>query len=1421
MVFSAGASLGSPAPAVSAPSAVVLAHSSTAPSAPVPSPGSLLSAPSKIAASPSLPATNVNGTFYQNYTVPSVTGAKLSCPSSPYSYIFLYCFPDDQDPTTLLLGNGNIGLSFSRVVNHTANTCTNATNNTVIRVAFSISTNNGSSFGTPTMLGNDTCPYIQALEPSFGVSSTGAVYGAFVEANASISTLYPTYYQGPVVSYTARSSDALGFVSSLDNGTTFSTVSTISIAGNANIARPALATFGQTIYIVYENISNGTTYVNATSSNPISVEMVYSSNGGASWNGPYALPGLNSYESYTAMSPSIAVNKTGKVAVAYATDRHCIGYCNWGTYAQEYGDSIVVATSTTNGTTWSGPNYVSKDVGVGESAQYYGSYSLYKGGASLYEWTPETSIAFSPSGTSLFVAWSGAINRSTGYYYYDWESTQVFSGVSTDGGVTWANSTVGPTPLFSWPPYIQSAYNPAIGVSPTGEVYYTYTYYNDSAYGSGSCGGSVNPLAVGYWQSILSSSDGLHWSSPAITNIGINTYGGYQYIGHLASIAFNRSGDPVVGYTVLEPFQFVYTGVLPFIYEYPSVVQVATSWSRATVPVTFQEQNLPAGTPWGVEVDGEVYSTTSSNLTILNTPKNAPVLIVLTLSNFTVGYRTEVIGTLSTSDEPIFTGATTVWLNYTTFYGVTFQPDPKAAYVIEFEYYNATAIPFVDMYYEWYDYGGFYQEFYNCPFPWYFAAGTKIHASETFTYPSTFYIYAPFPIGYWNGTGNGSYTGPGSNSGATIDVSGPINETFWAQGGSTYNVSVLASGLPSTSVYHFQWDGTSYSGSASSPALVHNVSTGAYQITNAWANSSQSGWEYFGVVPDNGSVAVPEEPVVNLSFAFVDLSASVGTVSFHANGLTNGTVWHFAFNGTEYSSSTPWINVTTRSGSFPEAGFPVVSANGSATYAPVTLAPMVNVTTGSTYPVDFTSAFQLTMGTSVGGRISPGTGAYWEATGASRSISATANPGFTFVGWSGTGAGAYTGLNPNATLTMNGPVVETANFAPLAANRFYLNFSDGNSLPNGTWWTVYVDGVGYSSDTSSISVPHVYSCLVSGSLGRYTIVVPYAYVNSSQLTRYVPASYASTVCGGGATVTFTFGVQYFLTLEATAGGTAQAVDSVQSSSSGMWVGPSDLVTLTATAFNGYTFLGWNGTGAGNYTGTVNPESVSLSGPVTELASFAPVYIPPPQRYNVDFHLAVAFTDGTIWTVMVNGTTYASSGTDLTVSGLLATSPGHPYAASVPVAKSPDGLTLYTPAGAPTSLSVSGNATVTLTYRTSYWVSVDAIGGGAASIQVGNSNATSGWYASGTTITLNASATSPWLFNGWSGGAYSGTQSSYSLQVTGPIHEVATFVPPAPAAKVITSMWASPVIWAGLAVAGVIVGLVVGIMVSRMRRGGRA
>jgi hypothetical protein len=83
-------------------------------------------------------------------------------------------------------------------------------------------------------------------------------------------------------------------------------------------------------------------------------------------------------------------------------------------------------------------------------------------------------------------------------------------------------------------------------------------------------------------------------------------------------------------------------------------------------------------------------------------------------------------------------------------------------------------------------------------------------------------------------------------------------------------------------------------------------------------------------------------------------------------------------------------------------------------------------TTNKTYTANFKTRYYLTMAQGTGGTVSPASG--WRNKGAGISITATPGSGYHFSNWTGSGSGSYSGTNNPASITMNGPITETATF---------------------------------------------------------------------------------------------------------------------------------------------------------------------------------------------------------------------------------------------------------------------------------------------------------------------------------------------------------------------------------------------------------
>lgn len=1335
--------------------------------------------------------TGANGTFFQN------TSAFSQVPSSHaicngYTFL-LWCYTQSQSPSLVNLANGHVGVGFSEITGYNTSGCPFA-NQTASRVLFANSSDQGVSFGAPVFLASP-CPYDQQFDPAFARGAHGVVDGVFVEANTSLGMMAP-FVSTPRLPLTPPYNNTLAFSNSTDNGSSFATAKALVVG---NVSRPAIATSGDTIYVAYENLTNSTTTI-SSGNTPVSVNLVYSTDQGNTWHGPYRLPGLNKSWNYTSYSPSITLMAGGEIAVAYATDRSCVyisSYCSGTNYA----DAIVVDESTTNGTTWLGLHTVTPaaaEPGLYGYSEYEGTYMQF-----IYEYAPSTSIAYDAGSGNLYVAYTSAVNdQNLNTAYYDYTQSSVFTAASTNGGATWTNRLASlPEDLYSSSYIFQGgAYNPSIAVH-AGTVYLAYTYYNSSYT---NCG-LPSLLAHSYSEWLTHSTDGLTWSSP--WNLALSTYGQgiWTYDGWTSSIAFNATGAPIAAYALtLQPGS---PG-----YAQREVVEVATGWSGTTVPVTFRESGLAASTSWGFSVAGNYFATTAASLTVLDVPDGGPVMVNSSGTVTMVAFESEFT-TITAPQMALFTAPANFTFVFGYLYGFSLSLQPWDVPNFDVNFYNTTGTGF-NSYIDWYTYvsgGKPYTYSYGCPFPWYLPMGQKITLGPnlyTTPFTTTYYNYGS-TVSYWNGTGNGNFTGVGTT--ARFTMNGPINETAWALPVGEYNVSFSARGLPSYSVYSFQVDQRPFSAPATASVEVANLTTGPHWVTSATANSSASTWKYFGAPVPANPVDVPTQTNVTLNYSYVDVGAPAGVVHFHANVFPNGTVWRFAFNGTIYSSSTPWINITTRSGVFPTVAYSATAANESVGYAPTGVPTRWNVTAGATYLVNFTNAYHLSVFAGAGGTVSPATASYWVAAGTAVSVDASPSSGYRFTGWVGVGVGSYSGPNFTALLTVHGPITESATFAPLPGARFNLTFV-ATGLPVGTPWTIYLNGIGYSSTNATLTVPHVYSCVVSGALGNYALSVPYTSMNSgTNVTEFAPSGAPTSACGG-TTVNLAFVPQYLLTLEAGSGGSVSATVGRILTSNGTYVPYGTSANLVATPSTGFRFLGWNGSGAGSYTGTTASKSITPGGPVTEVAAFAAIPPTPAPKYTVVFTASPAFPAGTPWEVVLNATVYPSTGAMVNATGVGAGT----YSLSIPTVLSSDGLTEWKPTNAPARVVVPTTLALSVNFAASYFVKVVAVGPGTVT-------GATGWYAAGAPLTITATPTPPDVFAGWSGtgaNAYTGALAAPPIvTVTSPITEVATFVPPAPAAQATSSLFGSTSLLIGLALVGAVVGLVVGLLVARMRRGG--
>ncbi len=244
---------------------------------------------------------------------------------------------------------------------------------------------------------------------------------------------------------------------------------------------------------------------------------------------------------------SLAVNRTGSVAVSFFTNESCpenLTYSTSYSYCYHYGDDLVVETSSTNGSTFPAPTLIAPAQGITSG---FLPYYYYSG----FQQLPESALAFSANGTALYVGWTSSYN-TTRLFHEPWSLDSgysdggAFGGTGPSSGGPWETSIIDASGEMydeMW------AYSPAVGVS-GGTVYFTYTAAN-STY----CFSSCSYLGGTFYQAVHTSPDGVQWSPasyPTFEKLNYGIYGTDQsFPGLSSSVGFTTGGSPVLAY--LDP----------------------------------------------------------------------------------------------------------------------------------------------------------------------------------------------------------------------------------------------------------------------------------------------------------------------------------------------------------------------------------------------------------------------------------------------------------------------------------------------------------------------------------------------------------------------------------------------------------------------------------------------------------------------------------------------------------------------------------------------------------------------------------------------------------------------------------------------------------------------------------------------------
>ncbi len=450
----------------------------------------------------------------------------------------------------------------------------------------------------------------------------------------------------------------------------------------------------------------------------------------------------------------------------------------------------------------------------------------------------------------------------------------------------------------------------------------------------------------------------------------------------------------------------------------------------------------------------------------------------------------------------------------------------------------------------------------------------------------------------------------------------------------TYTNGISGLNLNNLNIVNSASDGMSVIGGEDTPGTgalsnafasyitIPNYGLGASGRNGLWAKSDAVG----SMTVSNSTIVEYLDASSKFTFYFVTSSIPV-TVQTSPSGAAvtvDGTNYSSAqvFNWTYGSSHT--IAATS-----PQSGGSGVQYIWGSWSDGGTISHMVTASTNITYTASFATQYYLTMTAGTGGNVSPSSG--WNNGGANVTITATASNNYSFGSWTGSGSGSYSGANNPGSITMNGPITETANFSipvTVQASLAGVSFTvDGTTYTNAQAFS-WITG---SNHTIATTTPQ------TGGAGVQNI---WSTWSDGGAISHVVAPTSST------NYTANFATQYYLAMNAGLGGSV-------SPASG-WNNSDAVVGINATASAGCAFSGWAGSGTGSYSGSNSSASVTMDGPITETASFV--------------------TNGMLGVLAIQSIVVNP---DSTVTILYATTPGFAYHVESTTGIAPPGWTVLT------------------------------------------------------------------------------------------------------------------------------------------------
>ena len=289
----------------------------------------------------------------------------------------------------------------------------------------------------------------------------------------------------------------------------------------------------------------------------------------------------------------------------------------------------------------------------------------------------------------------------------------------------------------------------------------------------------------------------------------------------------------------------------------------------------------------------------------------------------------------------------------------------------------------------------------------------------------------------WTGTGSGSYSGPINAHDVTMN--GPVNETaYWMLQCRLVMATNFGATTPTAGEHWYN---------ATTPveitALAPTANAGEQYVFNGWTHTGTGG--YSG---SSNPMTVTMNAAINQTASWTRQFALTMATNTGTTVPGSGDHWYNAGTSVQISAVAASLPDGERYMFNHWTGTGIGGYSGSDNFVSVTMNAPITETAA------WTLQYQLIVAANFG-TTSPGNGEHWynETTSVIISVTAPTTDGVNYIfnNWTGTGLGSYNGTDNSVTITMDGPINQTASWA--LQYRLIMSTNFGTTSPSvGVYW---------------------------------------------------------------------------------------------------------------------------------------------------------------------------------------------------------------------------------------------------------------------------------------------------------------------------------------------------------------------------------